>query len=752
MRITVFIIILLSFVQDLSAQGMYQPFRTENEITLDGKFSEPDWNNAPVVTEFIAFDPVPGEAPSQKTEVRMIYSDEFLFIGITCFDTEPEKLIIQNLERDANPELDDGVAVIIDSYNDKTNGITFASTAGGNRYDEQISNNGTEFNNAFNTFWDVKTSINEAGYTIEYRIPFSSLRFEEKEEVVMGFKVVRLIKRNNEYIIHPPYDISIDEAFGKLSLAAEMVFNNLRSKTPLYIIPYISANYTEQNLLNADSTAYEKESVFMNRKYFFQNETLDRIASNIGIDVKYGITKNFTLDLTLNTDFAQAEADDRIINLTKYDIDLPEKRSFFLESADYLNFGIGRADQMFTSRNIGIVDEDIIVPIIGGVRLTGKANGWQLGALNMTTKGLEADSIDGENFSVLRLRKDIKGNGSHIGGLFTNKFSTADPAISNQEAAFDITYRFNEFWETGFRTAITFDDADFSDPFNSSRYNGYFVLSSQYGYSRFTGFGIIMPDFNPEMGFLETADIFGLRNEDGWSFEFEDHPVLSLAYFELFQGYRSHISSGKLESASIGTVFALEFNKGAEIDISPIVFSREELTENWNIGGDIIIPMGYYNSFFSNGYIESNQVSGFTWELDYLLGGFFGGNTLQLTPVVNYIINKNFRFGIEYDVNTIVFPSEFSASGETNYFSQVFAGNFNFYFSSAASLKILAQFDDISNTFGGNVKFRYNPREGTDLYIVWNQNLNTLIPPGEPALPALDSQGVTVKFVHTISL
>ncbi|HEX5653466.1 MAG TPA: DUF5916 domain-containing protein, partial [Chitinophagaceae bacterium] len=418
-RLLVLFCLLASFTR---AQSKYFPAKIGREIMFDGQLKEDVWMRTPAITNFIQADPVAGNPPTEKTACRFVYNDEYLYMGVKVFDSEPSKIIANAMERDALG-IDDVVALILDTRRDKSNGLVFVGSSSGARMDVEISEDGNIENALFNTFWDLETHFDSTGYEMEFRVPFSSLRFVSADTVIMGFRLVRAVIRKNEWDIYPPENPSAINIWNKVSLAEEIVFTHLKSRKPFYFAPYSTANYSEWNSLNGSNTAYERHNEWMTGKNYSSSNTLDRILSNIGADMKYGISRNFTLDLTLNTDFSQVEADNYIINLTRFDINLPEKRTFFLESHYFLDYPINDFASVFNSRTVGIEDGQLI-PIIAGARLTGKSKGWTVGALNMQTAELNESSVPANNFSVFRLRKDVGKTGSYLGAILTNKIST----------------------------------------------------------------------------------------------------------------------------------------------------------------------------------------------------------------------------------------------------------------------------------------------------------------------------------------
>ena len=266
------------------------------------------------------------------------------------------------------------------------------------------------FNDSWNTFWDVETVINEEGWFAEIRIPLSSIRFQDNDgSTIMGITVWRWIPHKNEIHsfpdIHPKHG---DFAMMKPSLTQKVLFEDIQPKKPFYIAPYALAGYTMNNELNDAETDYIKE----------EKPTIEG-----GLDIKFGLTSNLTLDLTINTDFAQVEADDQQVNLSRFSLFFPEKRLFFQERASIFSFNFGGPSDLFYSRRIGLYeneDEELLpVRIYGGLRVYGRAGKWDLGFLDMQTA--EIDTVPSENFGVLRMRRQVINEFSYIGGMYTSR-------------------------------------------------------------------------------------------------------------------------------------------------------------------------------------------------------------------------------------------------------------------------------------------------------------------------------------------
>lgn len=742
-----FIFMILS-LSGLLAQQPYEPYRITGNINLDGKMTEAEWLQTPVENAFMQTDPDPGAKPTELTEVRILYNDDFLFVAIRCYDREPEKLIRLELERDFPIGQEDGTAVIIDSYHDCISGFDFLSNTLDARWDAQATSDGGSLADSYNTFWDVRSTIDSLGYTTEYRIPFSSLRFESSPEVIMAFRIARLIKRKNELITYPACDPTTTDAWTNISFAREIIFRDLKSHVPFYISPYVIASYYEENVLNADSTAYEKNSYWLPRKYFADNKTLDKIISNIGLDIKYGLSKNLTLDVTLNTDFAQAEVDDRIINLSKYEVNLPEKRSFFLESANYLRFGFPSGNELFISRTIGKIN-GVIVPIIGGVRMTGKINSWQMGVLNMQTLGVDALDIAPYNFTVLRTRKEIDSLGSFIGGIITNRSNTADNDFSNQSIGIDFVKRINQQFAVEGGIASTLENFTSSEIGKTLYYHAGFFQSANAGLTYGATFDLIGEDVDPAMGFIDDNNYGAINTNIGYQFLMKPESALQYVYFFTDNNYHYKLESGNRETFYSGFATGIDFKSGANIEFSPFMYKIDSLSFDWAIDENNIIPKGVYHMFNNSIECVSPQKSNYSASLYVSFGGFYGGNRLFISPDITWYFGKHLNASATYEYNYISFDNVIaSLPFESNLLRLSLIYNLN----TKISLKVYSQFDDLSDITSTNLRFRYNPIEGTDLFIVFNQGINSERARLDPHLPMENNQALTIKFVKTFGV
>ena len=336
-----------------------EAFRTFESIEIDGQFNEPDWQNAKPIGQFVQVEPEEGAPMTLPTELRVLYDNQNIYFGFTCFDKEIDKLVANDMRRDARAlTRNDTVFVLLDTYNDKQSGVFFRVNALGAMADSAVMDGGNTRNRDWDAVWSCGAKINENHWTAEFAIPFSQLRFNRSDKMNWGINVGREIRRSKEEGLWVP----VSRAYGgrgKYRPANIGTLTGLEGISPsrhLELLPYVLPG-----LSRYDEDDKETDEVF-----------------EVGLDVKYGITSNLTGDFTLNTDFAQVESDEEQVNLTRFSLFFPEKRPFFLEGAFLFEVGVPRPSfrrppplLLFYSRRIGI-EEGYAIPIIAGGKVTGK--------------------------------------------------------------------------------------------------------------------------------------------------------------------------------------------------------------------------------------------------------------------------------------------------------------------------------------------------------------------------------------------
>jgi hypothetical protein len=404
---------------------------------LDGDvLADPIWRTAVPASTFWQEQPDEGQPASERTEVRVVYTADALYVGVVNYDRAPGEIIVSDARRDAPLDNTDSFQIIFDTYRDGLNGFVFGTNPAGIEYDGQVTNEGQGggglgpgqrqqagsgggFNLNWDGAWEVRTRITEIGWTAEFAIPFRTLRFPAGTDQTWGVNFQRNIRRRNERAYWAPIPRQYD--LYRLSLAGALAGLQTPHVRNFKATPYLLGNVLQSGERPVDS----------------------RFDRDAGIDVKYSVTPSLVLDGTVNTDFAQVEIDDQQVNLDRFNLFFPEKRPFFLENAGFFTVGNPGEVDLFFSRQIGIGPDGEQIPIRGGARLSGKAGNYNVGLLNMQTGELPAQAalgettgpaelgdiagLPGSNFSVLRVSRDLP-NRSSIGGLFVNRSSVGDLA------------------------------------------------------------------------------------------------------------------------------------------------------------------------------------------------------------------------------------------------------------------------------------------------------------------------------------
>ncbi|HEX6573649.1 MAG TPA: DUF5916 domain-containing protein [Gemmatimonadaceae bacterium] len=456
---------------DTTARRLATAARKTGPITIDGKLDDAAWAAATPSSGFTQSYPQPGAAPVDPTEFRVLYDDQALYVGIKMRDSHPDSIAAQLARRDASGIYSDWVHLIIDSYRDRRTAFRFTVNPKGVKKDVYTSNDGAEDAN-WDAVWDVGTSMDPDGWTAEFRIPFSQLRFggaDKGVERVWGFQIMRDIARRQGRDSWSPWDrrqgAGFVSRFGDLRGIVD-----IPTPTRLEVLPYVSASATRAPGDGSDP---------------FYSKT--DFKPNIGGDLRYGLPGGLTLSATVNPDFGQVEVDPSVVNLSAFETFFPEKRPFFLEGADLFNFGqvstfndygsarffysrrIGRSPQLFPgASNVAYADVPRETTIAAAAKVTGKVGPWSLGIIDGVTpeESAKIQLADGSrssspvepftNYFGGRARRDFRNGGSVIGGMLTSTLRNVDDEVFNgvlrKSATFgglDFEHRFaNRGWVT----------------------------------------------------------------------------------------------------------------------------------------------------------------------------------------------------------------------------------------------------------------------------------------------------------------
>jgi|WetSurSiteA1Bulk_404760.scaffolds.fasta_scaffold00754_4 hypothetical protein len=686
-----------------------------------------------------------GNEPSEISEVMLAYDNEYLWVGARLYMRDAKKIFANSKKRDEMLFGFDSFGILLDSYNDNENALAFFTTPTGLRTDYAISDDAAggggdqgppgfdALNFSWNTFWDVKTSRDDKGWYVEMRIPFSSIRFRPQDDLAaMGLIISRTISANSETDTWP----AIDPKYGfmatsKPSQANTIVFEGARPSKPVYISPFVIGGYSRDWELDTTGTKYVSD---------------DNPQYNAGLDIKYSINSNLTLDLTANTDFAQVEADDQQVNLTRYDLFFPEKRAFFQERSNLFSYSLGGMSDIFNSRNIGISEDGSPIRIYGGARLTGRIGKWDVGLLDMQTK--EYEETPGENFGVLRMRRQVINPNSFVGGIFTSRLGMN----GEQNFAYGLDGIIRLFGDDylSLKAAQSYDKE--TDNKIASIDPAFFMVNlerrSEEGFAYNFNYSYSGQEFNPGMGFVQRPGIQGFQGGllYGW-IPGEESKLFN--YMINLRGERyTRLEDGELESLRIGPGFEINTKKeiGGEMSVE---YQEEGVSRDFQLSDSIWIKAGNYSFMGFRADIRTPESKKLSVRLGLNGGGFFDGQNFGIEAESMLNISSSLQLSAAYEFNAIRFPDR-----ETNNSLDVHSANVKalFMLNTKISASILAQYVNTEDDFIFNFRFRYNPREGNDFYIVYNGYRGLNGSSEIPAPPDFYNRTIMLKYTHTFIL
>ncbi len=707
------------------------------EIDFDGNPGEPAWQlsrNFPLVMHY----PVYNGSPTEKSEVYITFDNNYLWIGAKLYYNDISKLVSTSKKRDETSENSDYFGILLDSYNDNENALAFFTMPSGLKIDYTVANDAAggggpdegSKNFTWNSFWDVKTVKNDEEWLIEMRIPFSSLRFQSVNDITkMGLIINRGISHCNETDTYPAIDTKYGQnAKIKPSLGQTIVFEQIKPRNPLYISPYLMGGISQ----NYESSETGDDFVKSNEP---------KLTG--GLDVKYNLNNNLTLDFTVNTDFAQVEADDEQVNLTRYSLFFPEKRLFFQERASIFSFNLGGPQDLFYSRNIGIVDGEMAA-IPGGARLVGRLGKWDIGILDMNTAKFNGNPA--ENFGVARVRKQVINENSYIGGMLTSRLGfdgsynvgygldgiirifgddyldvkvaqTIDNSLENNVASLDPTF-FRLAWER-----------------RSEEGFGYSGVYAYWG-----------KDFNPESGFIFLNNLHEFRGEMqyGW-FPEENSAIFNYRTGIDFEMLR-RIEDGQLENMEISPEFEINFKNGFGA-FTGLAYRKEGVLEDFHLTDDVFVPAGNYDFYGFHGFANSPRTKKLVGMVGFEAGQFYDGNRVSFNVDPELNLSSSFQITAGYQFDHVIFPTR-----DQKFTNNIGKVKLTYMANTKISMSAFVQYNQIDNILITNYRLRYNPRDGNDFYLVLNDMRNAgKLDPGDKHSPFIN-QTVLLKYTHTFRL
>jgi len=668
---------------------------------LDGDvINDPAWAGAKSTSGFWQIKPFEGQPASQRTEVFVGFTEQALYIGAILHDDNPEGIIVSDSRRDAELEETDAFQVIMDTYLDRQNGFVFGTNPAGIEYDGQVTKEGQQsfgsggggFNKNWDTNWSVATEVGDYGWSVEMRIPFSSLRYKGRDAQIWGINFQRNIRRNNEVAFWSPLPRQYN--LFRTSQAGTLEGITLPAQRNLKVTPYVLGKASEAPEIDGTDTDYE-----------------------IGGDLKWSITPSLTLDATINTDFAQVEVDEVVVNLDRFNVFLPEKRPFFLENAGQFSVGTPQQVELFFSRRIGISGNGGIIPIEGGLRMSGKVGSkTNLGLLYMSDEGVD-DLASQNNFAVVRVNQELR-NRSSIGMIFVNRDGDGSEfGLPDPDDDYNRTYGIDGRWGIGDDTILSGYLAKTDTPELDGKDHA-FELRADYNsvnWSNSAGYSEVGENFNPEVGFLQRSDyrkadfrvLRRYRPKDFWGMQ-ELRPHVA------YRGYWNF--DGVYESGFWHVDNHWEFRSGGEVHTG-VNFVHEDVLDPFEIIDGQEVQVGTYDNAELQLVGYTNRGAPLSLGLEMKAGGFFSGDRVTLEPDIQFRIGETFVSSLSWNYNDIDLKNEGGESFRIN----VGILKLAYSFTPKISLEALIQYDDRSDAVATNLRFAWLQSANSGLYVVYNE-------------------------------
>jgi hypothetical protein len=670
-----------------------QPTFIQQDFEIDGLLNDTVWNDAIHISNFTQRELNMGEPVTERTEVAVLYSGQFLYFGVWCYDSDPEKITAKELRRDFNYGIDDNFIIIIDTYLDKRNGFMFVTNPNAARADLQVFNNGGSVNEFWDGVWNVKTTRTDKGWFAEFKIPLYTLKYRTGMDVQdWGINFERNIRRKREQARwqgwNRNYAITDVSRAGTLSQLSQ-----LRDERFIEVKPYALGGVARENK--------ETEGTF-----------------DGGGDTNYLISPTYRLNLTFNTDFAQVEADRQQVNLTRFPLFFPELREFFLEGSDFFDFGFGgNRITPFYSRRIGLDTNRRAVPIIAGARLLGKEQNSTVGLMSLQTADDGFDRTT--NYTIGSWRQDV-GKQSVIGAMSANKIEDGRWHTTTGINGRYSTAQFigNRNLNLGGAFIQTYDtDTAFDEMAWAYR------LFANYPNDKLNIFASTQRSpapFDPEIGLVRRSNF----RENFIAVNLRPRPKGSFKWIRQFDftpaniTYVQYDDNGQLQTFEYNLGF-LGFNtrSGETINLDYRVRS-EGLRRDFEIFPGIVLPARDYWWRNWRGSFSTFRGRDLAFNTTITAGEYYNGSTFQGSGQVFWRASKHLNVNAQYEKNIVELKQ---GNFETDLISArlAYAINPNLFGS------VLSQWNSAAEVFNFNFRLQLIPKIGTDFFLIVNQVYDT---------------------------
>lgn len=683
-------------------------------LRLDGRLDEPEWARADSITNFTQRDPVEGEPASERTVVRFLSTDAGLWVGLWANDRDSTGIRHAQLRRDADFETDDSFTLAIDSQNDRRSGFLFSVNPNGAMHDAEVLTFEQQ-NDRWDGIWDARARITADGWIAELFIPWQTFRYPANG-TVWGLNVQRFIRRKNEFALWRAWrrgeGIRFLEREGRLEGLV-----NLPGRARVEARPYVLAT---SRLADRQFRADGSDSVSL----------AGALGAEAGIDVKTAVVGRLTLDLTYNTDFAQAEVDQQVVNLTRFPVFFPETRQFFNEGAGIFDFGRVRQTQLFYSRRIGLRRDGTPLPILGGARLTGRAGQQQLGALLVRTGG-EEDATD----FVGRIKRDVLGRG-YVGAMLTGQARSDAPTSVAAGADFNFPYIIKG------RNLVLLGSTAWNRDSSDGRNANYsrFIIDYPNDHADIVfRYDRVEEGFEPALGFVSQSGIQRFAGQvtltprpHRWGIRRLD---LSLPSWDWVSRLDGSLDNASLTVRPLGAQFesgdSFEFNLKRQWDVPP---------EDFEIFPGSVIVAGRYAYDQVEIGMEGSDARTLVPELSVTVGELYDGHGYKWSTGLGYRREPHILLFAEFERTRVTRSSQ-------SFAATIARVRADYAISPRLSTTVFAQYDNESERASLNARLRFTRSPGSDLYVVWNSGWTTALDGGIPWRRPVRG-GLVVKYIQ----
>ncbi len=672
---------------------------TSEKITIDGILDETIWSVAPKIGDLIQRQPDTGEAPSERTEVILLRDADNLYIGVTAYDSEPDKVISTQMERDGNIWSDDYIQFMLDTFHDKRNAYYFGTNPAGALVEGLLLPHAQIVNTNWDAIWDLRAKRTDEGWTVEIALPFKSLSFPDGQSV-WGFNFLRHIYRKQEEDRWT--GARLETNFYQMSEAGEITnMTGLNQGIGLDARPFVASSWLHNKDTGKDEFDFEP-----------------------GLDVFYNITPSLRFTGTINTDFGETDVDARQINLTRFSLFFPEKRSFFLEDVGVFEFastgprppgglpGAGADVFPFFSRRIGLLDGQE-VPIDGGAKLTGKVGQTEVGLFGVRTG--DTAFVESKNFVVGRFKQNIFEE-SYVGGIFTD----GNPSPGKSSNTYGVDMRLATSRLFGQQRNMIFDAYGLkSDNDGVSDDDMSYGFSARYPNDKWDGVVAlreIQQNFDPGIGFVQRRDVRMYRLGGSYNPRPKDYMGVQQMFHDVYYTRFESLDTGQLESSELYIApFDWHFKSGDSLHaLADWVHGFERLSEPFEISPGVILPMGDYETDRSRISFASARKRPFSGSIVFSYGDFWSGSSEEISTSVAYNLPPHFRF-------TFSANQTFADLPQGKFTARILTSTLNLAVSPRLTFSNLAQYDNRSRNLGWQSRVRWTLKPGNDLFLSFNQ-------------------------------